>query len=223
LNQATSEVFAEKVNYDNLLSETTHKIVTIGASTGGTKAIESILTSMPAPCPGTVIVQHMPEAFTTSFAERLNDMCEMEVHEARDNEYMAPGVALIAPGNHHMVLRRSGANYQVKIKSGPPVHYQRPSVDVLFQSAAKSAGGNAIGVLLTGMGVDGARGLLSMKECGAYTIAQDEATSIVFGMPKEAIRIGAVDKVFPLQEIPRAIINSLQNQKKTKKHLFSGN
>jgi len=223
LNQTAPKAVAEKVNYDNLLGETTHKVVAIGASTGGTKAIETILRDMPATCPGTVIVQHMPEAFTASFAERLNDLCEMEVHEARDNEYVVPGVALIAPGNYHMVLRRSGANYLVKIKNGPPVYYQRPAVDVLFQSVAKSAGRNAVGVLLTGMGVDGAKGLLSMSECGAYTMAQDEETSIVFGMPREAIRIGAVDKVFPLQEIPMAIINALQNQKKVKQKSYSGN
>ncbi|MBW2143955.1 MAG: chemotaxis response regulator protein-glutamate methylesterase, partial [Deltaproteobacteria bacterium] len=223
LDQAAPEAVAEKVNYDNLLAETTHKVVAIGASTGGTKAIETILKGMPAACPGAVIVQHMPEAFTTSFAERLNNMCEMEVHEARDNEYVVPGVALIAPGNYHMVLRRSGANYIVKIKNGPPVHYQKPAVDVLFQSVAKSAGGNAVGVLLTGMGVDGAKGLLSMNECGAYTMAQDEETSIVFGMPKEAIRIGAVDKVFPLQKIPKAIIDALQNHKKANKYSFAGN
>ncbi len=223
LNHTKPESIAEKVHYGNLLDETTHKIIAIGASTGGTKAIETVLQAMPATCPGTVIVQHMPETFTTSFAERLNDICEMEVREAGDNDHVVPGVALIAPGNFHMVLRRSGANYLVKIKNGPQVHYQRPAVDVLFQSVAKSAGSNAVGVLLTGMGVDGAKGLLNMNKCGAHTLAQDEETSIVFGMPKEAIRLGAADKVVPLQEISMAIVNALKKQKKTKKHSFKGN
>lgn len=193
-----------------LLSKTTHKIIAIGASTGGTKAIEVVLRGMPAISPGTVIVQHMPEHFTTSFAHRLNEISQMEVREARDNDHVIPGVALIAPGNYHMVLRRNGATYTVKIKDGPRVHYQRPAVDVLFRSVAKTAGSNAVGTLLTGMGMDGAKGLLEMKEHGAYTMAQDEATSIVFGMPKEAIKMGAADKVVPLQNVSQAIIDALQ-------------
>ncbi len=190
--------------------KTTHQIIAIGASTGGTKAIETVLTSMPANAPATVIVQHMPEAFTRAFAERLNQICRMEVREARDNDHAIPGLALIAPGNYHMLLKRSGGNYLVRIKDGPRVHYQRPSVDILFQSVAKSAGRNAVGAILTGMGADGAKGLLAMKESGAYTIAQDEATSVVFGMPKEAIELGAADKIVPLSLIAQEIIAGIQ-------------
>jgi len=189
---------------------TTHKIVAIGASTGGTKAIEAVLRGLPATTPGTVIAQHMPESFTAGFAKRLNEVCQMEVREGRDNDHVIPGVALLAPGNKHMVLRRSGGNYVVKIKDGPLVHYQRPSVDVLFRSVAKSAGKNAVGAILTGMGADGAKGLLEMSESGAYTIAQDEATCVVFGMPKEAIGLGAAKKVVPLPHISQIIIKALQ-------------
>jgi two-component system, chemotaxis family, protein-glutamate methylesterase/glutaminase len=194
-----------------LLSETTHKVVAIGASTGGTKAIEAVLTCLPATMPGIVIVQHMPENFTTSFAQRLNDICKIEVREARDNDRVVPGVALIAPGNYHMVLRRSGAQYQVRIKDGPRVHYQRPAVDVLFQTVAKVAGKNAVGAILTGMGADGAKGLLAMRKAGACTMAQDEATSIVFGMPKEAIKLGGADMVLPLPNVAPEIIRALQH------------
>lgn len=189
--------------------ETTNKILAIGASTGGTKAIEVVLKGLPALCPGTVIVQHMPEKFTKSFAERLNEICPMEIREATEGDQVVPGLALIAPGNKHMVLIRKGANYYVKIKDGPRVHFQRPSVDVLFNSVAEHAGANAIGVLLTGMGADGAKGLLEMKNAGAFTIAQDEETSVVFGMPKEAIKLGAAEKVVPLHEIPTTIIKRL--------------
>jgi len=201
----------KKVNYESLLSQTTHKVVAIGASTGGTKAIEAVLREMPGTLPGTVIVQHMPENFTRSFADRLNDVCEMEIREARDGDRVVPGVALIAPGNHHMVLKRSGAQYLVRLKDGPRVHYQRPAVDVLFQTVAKVAGKNAVGTILTGMGADGAKGLLAMKNAGAQTIAQDEATSIVFGMPKEAIKLGAAEKVLPLYNVAGAIIKALGN------------
>lgn len=207
-----SDSAVEKAQLGSLLIQTTNKVIAIGASTGGTKAIEAVLSKMPATSPGTLIVQHMPENFTTSFAQRLNEICEMEVREASNNEHVVPGVALIAPGNHHMLLDRSGATYMVKIKDGPRVHYQRPSVDVLFHSVAKNAGRNAVGVLLTGMGADGAKGLLAMKQNRAYTMAQDEHTSIVFGMPKEAINLGAVDQVVPLQHIPVRIINALQDQ-----------
>lgn len=199
----------KKVNYESLLSQTTHKVVAIGASTGGTKAIEAVLREMPGTLPGTVIVQHMPENFTRSFADRLNEVCEMEIREARDGDRVVPGVALIAPGNHHMVLKRSGAQYLVRLKDGPRVHYQRPAVDVLFQTVAKVAGKNAVGAILTGMGADGAKGLLAMKNAGAQTIAQDEATSIVFGMPKEAIKLGAADKVLPLYNVAGSIIRAL--------------
>ena len=190
--------------------KTTHKIVAIGASTGGTKAVEAVLRGLPVTTPGTVIAQHMPETFTAGFAQRLNDVCPMEVREGRNDDHVIPGVALLAPGNRHMVLRRSGGNYVVKIKDGPLVHYQRPSVDVLFRSVAKSAGKNAVGAILTGMGADGAKGLLEMRESGAYTIAQDEATCVVFGMPKEAIERGAVKKVVPLPHVSQMIIRALQ-------------
>jgi len=164
---------------------------------------------MPANAPGTVIVQHMPEHFTASFARRLNDLCPMTVHEAKDNDMVVPGLALIAPGNYHMVLRRSGAKYFVQIKDGPPVHHQRPAVDVLFHSVAKEAGPNALGVVLTGMGADGARGLLAMRGAGAYTISQDEASCVVYGMPREAANIGASVEVTSLDEMPRRIIDVL--------------
>lgn len=193
---------------------TTHKVIAIGASTGGTQAIESLLTSLPATSPGTLIVQHMPEQFTRAFAQRLNQICQIEVREAQDNDRAVPGVALIAPGNRHMLLQESGASYFVRIKNGPSVNHQRPSVDVLFQSVARSAGGSGIGVLLTGMGADGAKGLLEMHEKGAYTLAQDEETSVVFGMPKEAIKLGAVDEVLPIQRISQAICSFLQKQEK---------
>jgi len=201
----------------NLLVQTTHKVIAIGASTGGTKAIEAVLTCMPATTPGTVIVQHMPEHFTTSFAQRLNEICPMEVREARNNDRVVPGVALIAPGNQHMVLTRTGGTYMVKIKDGPRVHYQRPSVDVLFQSVAKSAARNAVGVMLTGMGADGAKGMLAMRESGARTLAQDEATCVVYGMPKEALKIGAVEEVLALSNIPRGIIHALEGANKSHK------
>ena len=206
---AKSELSVAKTQLSSLLGQTTHKVIAIGASTGGTKAIEAVLSSMPATSPGTVIVQHMPENFTTSFANRLNDVCQMDVREACDNDHVTPGTALIAPGNRHMLLYRKGGTYLVNIKNGPRVHYQRPAVDVLFQSVAKNAGGNAVGALLTGMGADGAKGLLAMKENGANTIAQDEKTCVVFGMPKEAIKIGAADQVVPLSRIAQTIINAL--------------
>ena len=203
----------EKIPIRSFNLQTTNKVIAIGASTGGTKAIEVVLQEMPSTSPGIVIVQHMPESFTTAFAKRLNEICQMEVREAQDNDRVVPSVALIAPGNYHMLLQRSGGSYFVKIKDGPRVHHQRPAVDVLFQSVAKNAGPNAVGVVLTGMGSDGAKGLLEMKRQGAFTIAQDEQTCVVFGMPKEAIKIGAADKVVPLHNVSRAIINSLQNGK----------
>jgi two-component system chemotaxis response regulator CheB len=189
------------------LTKTTNKVFALGASTGGTQALEFILMSMPAHAPGILIVQHMPERFTKSFAERLNEICRIEIREAQDNDRVIPGRALIAPGNQHMVLRRSGANYYVEVKTGPLVKRQRPSVEVLFNSVAKYAGGNAVGILLTGMGSDGAEGLLKMKQAGAATIAQDEKSCVVFGMPKEAIQLGAVDSVLDLKLIPEAMLN----------------
>jgi len=187
------------------LTQTTDKIIAIGASTGGTEAIKEVLVRLPQNTPGLVIVQHMPPKFTSAFAERLNQQCALEVKEAQDGDSVVTGRALIAPGNFHMLLKRSGARYFVQVKTGPPVHHQRPSVDVLFNSAALSGGANVIGVILTGMGADGAEGMLAMKERGAYTIAQDEASCVVFGMPKEAIKRGATQKVLPLTRIPEEL------------------
>lgn len=191
---------------------TTHKILAIGASTGGTVAIESVLTRLPANTPGTVIVQHMPEGFTASFAQRLNGLCEMEVREAQDMDFVVQGCALIAPGNKHMILQRSGGNYIVRVKDGPPVHHQRPAVDVLFETVAQSAGRNVVAVILTGMGADGAKGLLDIKNAGGYTLAQDEKSSLVFGMPKEAIKLGAAQEVVSLQNMPHAIVKAFSAQ-----------
>jgi two-component system chemotaxis response regulator CheB len=196
--------------------KTTHKVIAIGASTGGTIALENILTKMPLNIPGILVVQHMPEYFTASFADRLNTICKIEVREAKDGDTAAPGLALIAPGGRHMLLERSGAFYQVRIKGGPMVHHQRPSVDVLFHSVAKNAGANAMGILLTGMGSDGAEGLLAMKESKAYTIAQDEATSIVYGMPGEAVKLGAACDVLPLNQISGTMIKRLSGREKSK-------
>jgi two-component system, chemotaxis family, protein-glutamate methylesterase/glutaminase len=189
------------------MAETTEKIVVIGASTGGTEALKSLLESFPADTPGIVIVQHMPELFTRAFANRLDSLCAITVKEAETNDTVIRGRALIAPGNHHMLLKRSGARYYVEIKDGPLVCRHRPSVDVLFRSAARYAGPNAVGVILTGMGDDGARGMAEMKQTGAATVAQDEATCVVFGMPKEAIKFGGVDRVLPLSSIPAAILS----------------
>ena len=197
---------------ENLLVQTTHKIIAIGASTGGTRAIEAVLTRMPRTAPGIVIVQHMPEHFTASFAQRLNEVCALEVREAHDNDHVVPGTALVAPGNRHMVLARSGGTYLVRIKDGPRVHYQRPSVDVLFNTVAQTAGRNAVGAILTGMGADGARGLLAMRASGAYTLAQDEAICVVFGMPKEAIKLNAAEDVVSLDAMAAAILQGLQAQ-----------
>jgi len=201
--------------------ETTNKIFAIGASTGGVQALTRLLSALPANAPGTLVVQHMPARFTTSFAERLNNECAVNVSEAVDGDHVIPSRVLIAPvdGDHvipsrvliapgglHMLLQRSGANYYVTVKDGPPVCRQKPSVEVLFNSVAKYAGANAIGAILTGMGNDGAHGLLNMRQNGAHTIAQDEASSIVFGMPKEAIKLGAAEKVVPLSDIAETMI-----------------
>jgi two-component system, chemotaxis family, protein-glutamate methylesterase/glutaminase len=189
------------------LARTTHRVIAIGASTGGTTALQEVLTAMPANSPGIVIVQHMPEHFTRSFAERLHTLCAIEVKEAENGDSVMPGRALIAPGSFHMVLRRSGANYFVEVKSGPLVGRHRPSVDVLFKSVARYAGRNAVGVILTGMGRDGAQGLLEMKQAGAATIAQDEASCVVFGMPREAIALGGADHTLPLGQISAKILS----------------
>jgi two-component system chemotaxis response regulator CheB len=188
------------------LSTTTDKVIAIGASTGGTRAIEDVLTCLPANSPGIVIVQHMPEGFTKAFAERLNNICAIEVREAQDGDSVLRGRALIAAGNFHMLLRRSGARYFVEVKDGPEVSRHRPSVDVLFRSVARYGGKNAVGVILTGMGADGARGLLEMRQAGAITIGQDEASCVVYGMPREAARLGAVERCVSLEKVAETML-----------------
>ncbi len=204
----------QKLSADAIISKkplrsmikTTEKIVAIGASTGGTEAILNILRELPYDSPGIVVVQHMPEQFTKSFAKRLDELCKISVKEAENNDPIIRGRALIAPGNHHLLIRRSGAKYLVQINDGPPVNRHRPSVDVLFRSTAQYAGNNSLGIILTGMGADGAKGLLEMKDAGAHTIAQDEKTSIVFGMPKEAIKLEAAKQVLPLKQIASSLL-----------------
>ncbi|MCE4538927.1 chemotaxis response regulator protein-glutamate methylesterase [Pelomonas sp. P7] len=186
--------------------ETTEKVVALGASTGGTQALEAVLKALPQVCPGIVVVQHMPEKFTAAFADRLNSVCAVEVREARQGDRVLPGRVLIAPGGRHMQLSRSGAQYQVSVSDGPPVNRHRPSVDVLLRSVARCAGSNALGVLMTGMGDDGARGLLAMREAGALTLAQDEASCVVYGMPKEAVKLGAAERSIPLASIAAEIV-----------------
>ncbi|TCL69755.1 chemotaxis response regulator protein-glutamate methylesterase [Rhizobium sp. BK251] len=188
------------------MAKTTEMVVCVGASTGGTEALREMLEALPANAPGMVIVQHMPEKFTAAFAKRLNGLCEVEVKEAADGDPVLRGHVLIAPGDRHMLLERQGARYHVSVKTGPLVSRHRPSVDVLFRSAARAAGANAMGVIMTGMGDDGARGMLEMKQAGAYTVAQDEASSIVFGMPKEAIARGGVERILPLDQIAREVL-----------------
>lgn len=182
------------------------KLIIIGASTGGTEAIKDFLVQLPPDCPGILIAQHMPEGFTRSFANRLDKLSKISVKEAEGGERVLPGHAYLAPGHSHLLLERSGANYMTRLDQGPPVNRHRPSVDVLFNSAAVNAGRNAVGVILTGMGKDGAAGMLEMKNAGAYNLAQDEASCVVFGMPKEAIAIGAVDEVGPLHDLPRRVL-----------------
>lgn len=187
----------------------THKVVAVGASTGGTEALKDLLSPLPADFPGIVIVQHMPEAFTHQFAERLDSLCRIRVKEAQDGDHILPGHALLAPGGHHMTVVRHGAEYTVRVYRGERVNRHMPSVDVLFSSCARNMGKNALGVLLTGMGADGARGMLEMKQAASFNIAQDEATSVVFGMPREAIMLNAVDQILPLDQIPGALIKKL--------------
>ncbi|MDD3237506.1 MAG: chemotaxis response regulator protein-glutamate methylesterase [Candidatus Gastranaerophilales bacterium] len=186
---------------------TTNKIIALGASTGGTEALSQVLSSLPENCPPIVVVQHMPQNFTKAFANRLNNICKIEVKEATDGEFLSIGKALIAPGNHHMEIRRSGTSYNVALLDGPMLFHQRPAVEVLFNSVAKYAGQNSVGALLTGMGKDGAAGLLNMKKAGANTIAQDEHSCIVFGMPREAIMLGAAEKVLPLDKIAQGLLD----------------
>jgi two-component system, chemotaxis family, protein-glutamate methylesterase/glutaminase len=211
---SSPRTIAPKLNADVIIDkptshamiQTTEKVVVIGASTGGTEALRIFLESLPADCPGIVIVQHMPEGFTRAFSQRLDGLCRITVKEAEDNDTVVRGRALIAAGNHHLLLKRSGARYYVEIKDGPLVSRHRPSVDVLFRSAARYAGKNAVGVIMTGMGDDGAHGMLEMKQAGALTVAQDEASCVVFGMPNEAIKLGGVDYIRPLDAISREVL-----------------
>ena len=189
-------------------------VIAIGASTGGTEAIESVLIQLPEQLPGIVVTQHIPAGFSRAFAARLNQTCRLEVKEAENGDYLVPGRALVAPGDFHMLLRRTDGGYRVAVRTGPRVCYQRPSVDVLFTSVAEAAGARAIGVILTGMGSDGAEGMRRMKQAGSYNIAQDEATCVVFGMPKEAIRAGAVDQVMPLGRIPSGLLTAVMAHNK---------
>ena len=202
----SADVVLPRATSNMSMIKTTEYVIAVGASTGGTEALTTFLKAMPLDTPGIVIVQHMPEKFTTSFAARLNEICKITVKEAQNGDSVIRGQALIAPGNYHMLLKRSGARYYVEVKEGPLVNRHRPSVDVLFRSTARYAGANAVGVIMTGMGDDGAKGLLEMKEAGAKTIAQDEKSCVVFGMPKEAIKLGCVDKILPLDEIAAQVI-----------------
>ena len=204
----SADVMLKAPTRGNAMSHTTEHVVALGTSTGGTQALQTVLASLPAVTPGIVIVQHMPPQFTAAFAARLDSLCEIDVREAKDNDRVIPGRALIAPGGKHMMLKRSGAQYYVEVKDGPPVNRHCPSVDVLFRSVAKCAGRNALGVIMTGMGDDGARGLKEMRDAGSHTVAQDEATCVVFGMPKEAIRLEAAVRVVPLEAIPNLILNA---------------
>lgn len=208
----SADVILPKQTVSSTAITTTEKIIAVGASTGGTEAIATFLQAMPVDCPAIVIVQHMPEKFTTSFAKRLNDICKIAVKEAENGDAVLPGQALIAPGNYHMLLKRSGARYYVEVVQGPLVNRHRPSVDVLFRSVARFAGYNAFGVIMTGMGDDGAKGLLEMKEAGAYTIAQDEKSCVVYGMPREAVKLDAATIILPLQDIANHIIQRVKNR-----------
>ncbi len=209
LKKNSADVIIAKANVATL--QTTEKVVVVGASTGGTEALRVFLEGMPLDCPAVVIVQHMPENFTASFAARLNDICRISVKEARNGDTLLRGQALIAPGNRHLLVKSSGARYFVEIREGPLVSRHRPSVDVLFRSAARYAGKNAVAVIMTGMGDDGAKGMLELREAGARTIAQDEKTSVVFGMPNEAIKLGGVEKIVPLDRISREVLQLCRN------------
>jgi two-component system, chemotaxis family, protein-glutamate methylesterase/glutaminase len=214
--KAVSNLVMPKLSADVVLAktrsrsmvETTEKVIVVGASTGGTEALRSFLQAMPMNAPGIVIVQHMPEHFTAAFAQRLDELCQITVKEAEDNDTVIRGRALIAPGNFHMLLKRSGARYYVEVRAGQLVSRHRPSVDVLFRSAAQYAGKNAVGVIMTGMGDDGAHGMLEMKQAGAFNFAQDEATCVVYGMPKEAVKLGGVDKIMPLERLAYAVVQN---------------
>ena len=201
-----AQVAAPQPTSQSAMAQTTERVVAIGTSTGGTQALETVLTALPRVTPGIVVVQHMPEKFTASFAARLNQICAMEVREAQHNDRVMPGLVLIAPGGRHMMMKRSGAYYHVDVVDGPVVSRHKPSVDVLFRSVAKAAGRNALGVIMTGMGDDGASGLKEMFDAGARTVAQDEASCVVYGMPKEAVKRGAVEKTVPLTGIAAEIL-----------------
>ncbi len=201
----TADAVIEKPRSSAMI-QTTEKVVVVGASTGGTEALRVFLEAIPLNSPGIAIVQHMPEQFTASFARRLDSLCRISIKEAQDNDTLIPGRALIAPGNRHMLLKRSGARYFIEIKDGPLVCRHRPSVDVLFRSAARYAGKNCVGVIMTGMGDDGAKGMLEMKTSGAMTLAQDEKTCVVFGMPQEAIKLGGVHKILPLERLAAEVM-----------------
>ncbi|WP_090668251.1 protein-glutamate methylesterase/protein-glutamine glutaminase [Aureimonas jatrophae] len=188
------------------IDRTTDKVVVVGASTGGTEALRHLLEPLPVDCPGIAVVQHMPAGFTSAFAKRLDSLCRIEVREAVTGDRLMPGLALIAPGNHHLLLQRSGAQYHVEVREGPLVSRHRPSVDVLFRSAARSAGANALGIIMTGMGDDGAKGMLELRQTGARTVGQDEASCIVYGMPKEAMKAGAVEEEMPLGKLSAEIV-----------------
>ncbi|MDI1246144.1 MAG: chemotaxis response regulator protein-glutamate methylesterase [Rhodoferax sp.] len=205
----TADVIMPAADMHSAMIHTTERVVALGTSTGGTQALELVLTGLPRVTPGIVIVQHMPEKFTAAFAERLNGLCQIEVKEAQNNDRVVNSRALIAPGGKHMLLRRTGAQYYVEVLDGPLVNRHRPSVDVLFRSVAKCAGANALGVIMTGMGDDGAAGLLEMRKAGAHTVAQDEASCVVYGMPKEAVKRGGVEKSVPLNAVGREIMQQL--------------
>lgn len=205
IQKFTADVILLPDKSHNIVPKTAQRIVALGTSTGGTQALEAVLTTLPRMCPGIVIVQHMPEKFTAAFANRLNSLCQIHVKEAKNNDDVIPGQALIAPGGRHMLLRRNGTQYYVEVVDGPLVNRHRPSVDVLFRSVAKSAGASALGVIMTGMGDDGAAGLLEMRNAGALTVGQDEESCVVYGMPKEAVKRGGVAKVVPLSAIAREI------------------
>lgn len=206
-NPAVRPILARR---SGALLKSTHKVIAIGSSTGGTEALRDVLSEFPPDAPGTVVAQHMPEKFTRSFAERLNGLCQVQVHEAKDGDRVLPGQVLIAPGNYHMRVVRSGANYNVEVFMGDPVNRHRPSVDVLFESCARYVGANAVGVILTGMGNDGARGMLAMRQAGAHTVAQDEASCVVFGMPKEAIAMGGAEEVASLKKISTTVMKMVR-------------
>ncbi len=209
----TADVIMPASNPGDAMTQTTERVVALGTSTGGTQALEVVLSALPSVCPGIVVVQHMPEKFTAEFARRLDGICRIHVKEAQNGDRVVPGRALIAPGGRHMLLRRNGAQYYVEVIEGPLVNRHRPSVDVLFRSVAKCAGANALGVIMTGMGDDGAAGLLEMRQSGARTVAQDEESCVVFGMPKEAIKRGGVERTIPLRSVHAEIMAQMPNHR----------